>query len=238
MEKLNIKEPLTISVIVPVLNEAGRIPKLLHQLRSLQPFEWWIVDGGSSDETVDLAGECTDRILTTTDGLAAQLNLGGEKAKGKVLFFVHADTKLPEEPLLSIQHALKDPNVAGGGFRLMIDSDRWILKIISRLANLRAKFLKAPLGDQGIFVRKKVFQKMGGFRSDVLLEDLDFSLRMKKEGQVVLLKELVRTSPRKWERYGIFRTTLSHLYFLFRHFLLSDPGKLKKRYKSFKDRAR
>jgi hypothetical protein len=79
---------------------------------------------------------------------------------------------------------------------------------------------------------------MGGFRADVLLEDLDFSLRMKKEGQVVLLKECVRTSPRKWERYGILQTTFSHLYFLARHFLLSDSGKLKKRYQSFKNSAR
>ncbi len=240
METINseLKKRLTISIIVPVLNEAERISSIIQQVQSLKPFEYWIVDGGSIDGTLGLAKKHTDRVLFVSGGLPAQLNLGGKKAEGDVLFFVHADSRIPEKALQAISQSIKDPRVVGGGFHLKIDSNRWVIKIINHLANLRARFLGTPLGDQGIFVRKEVFLRLNGFRSDVLLEDLDFSLRMKKQGRVVLLSEQISTSPRKWERYGVLRTTLAHLRFLIGHFIHTDPEELKKRYASFKNRAR
>ena len=240
LEKINFEpqDKPNISIIVPVLNEAERILSMIRQVQSLNPFEYWIVDGGSTDGTPNLAGKHTDRVLFVSGGLPAQLNLGGWKAKGDILFFVHADSRIPENALQSISQSMKDPRVAGGGFHLKIRSDRRMIETISRLANLRARILGAPLGDQGIFVRKEVFIRLNGFRSDVLLEDLDFSLRMKKQGRVVLLSEQIITSPRKWERYGVLGTTLAHLRFLIGHFIHANPEELKKRYASFKNRAR
>lgn len=240
MEKVNsaFKNRTRISIIVPVLNETERISSIIRQVISLKPFEYWIVDGGSDDGTLDLARKLTDRVLRVSGGLPAQLNLGGEKSEGDVLFFVHADSRIHEKALQSISLSLNDPRVAGGGFHLQIDSDRRVIKIISYLANLRARLLGAPLGDQGIFVRREVFLRLKGFRSSVLLEDLDFSLRMKKQGRVVLLREQIVTSPRRWERYGLLRTTLSHLRFVIGHFIHTDPEGLKRRYASFKNRAR
>lgn len=240
MEKVNSasKNRARISIIVPVLNEAERISSIIRQVISLNPFEYWIVDGGSDDGTLDLARKHTDRVLLASGGLPAQLNLGGERSEGDILFFVHADSRIHEKALQSISLSLNDPRVAGGGFHLQIDSDRRVIKIISHLANLRARLLGAPLGDQGIFVRREVFLRLKGFRSSVLLEDLDFSLRMKKQGRVVLLREQIVTSPRRWEHYGLLRTTFSHLRFVIGHFIHTDPEELKRRYASFKNRAR
>jgi rSAM/selenodomain-associated transferase 2 len=185
-------------------------------------FEVVIVDGGSSDETPILIynAPCVAAI-TSTKGRCHQMNAGAAAATGDLFLFLHADSTLPL-PSSSWTHeintALTDPHVVGGAFRLAIHPSSFFLKWISMMANLRSLFLGLPYGDQGIFVRKDIFRQMGGYRDMPLMEDVEFIQRLKHYGKIVLLKNTISTSARRWERGGAmvsFRNgLLLILYFL------------------------
>ncbi|MBI4352011.1 MAG: TIGR04283 family arsenosugar biosynthesis glycosyltransferase, partial [Elusimicrobia bacterium] len=144
-------------------------------------------------------------------GRGAQMNAGAKKAAGEILLFLHADTRLPENAFGAIAGALDSGTYGAGAFRLEIDSpDPW-LRFVAWTANIRNFFTKTPYGDQAIFVRKELFDKLGGYRELPLMEDLDFMERVKAGGgRIVILAEAVRTSPRRWETEGLFYTTLMH----------------------------
>lgn len=197
-----------ISVIIPVLNEAATIGATLEHLlhRSERP-EIIVVDGGSTDETVASA-ERYAKVLPAPQGRAVQMNHGASLAKGDILLFLHADTRLPAGALSALEEAMTDPRVVGGRFKVRLDSPRPIFRVIESSINLRDRLFRGFTGDQAIFVRASVFRQLGGYRPLPLMEDLDLGTRLCRCGHVVLLPLAVTTSARRWERRGVISTVV------------------------------
>lgn len=203
-----------ISIIIPTLNEEAQINKwrelqLLVDSRSPSPScEIIIVDGGSSDQTVPLARSHGFRVESCNAGRGAQLNHGARVARGRILLFLHADTRLPcgfAKPLLD---CLSEATTIAGAFRLKIQDGGLLLEFICFWANLRSRFLQLPYGDQAIFIRRDDFLRLGGFPETPIMEDFIFIKRARKEGRITTLHLSVTTSARRWQRLGIIRTTL------------------------------
>ena len=203
----------SISVIIPCLNEATEIAFAVESVEDAATdtrHEVIVVDGGSVDDTVDRVRGRVDRVLVEPGGLAAQLNCGAGVSRADVVFFLYADTRLPRNGLEAVLRALEDDAVVGGAFRLSFSTDRPFFRFVASLANVRNRFGLGPFGDQGIFVRRSVFEEVGGFHADRFLEDLDLVRLLRRRGHFRLLAEPIRTSTRRWQRNGVLRTTLAH----------------------------
>lgn len=220
-----------ISLIIPALNEAGRIGKTLSELPPYENLERIVVDGGSSDETASVAHPWADRVIGAPPGRARQMNAGARFASGDVLLFLHADTCLPPRAFSAVVEALEDPAVVGGAFRLAIDSPRLALRIVSWAANIRTRLTRVPYGDQGIFVRRRIFEGLGGFPDLPIMEDLEFGRRLREMGKVVLLPEAARTSSRRWDRGGVARTTIRNQLLKMMYFMGISPGRIARWYR-------
>lgn len=197
-----------ISIVVPLLDEEALVADALDRLRALGPFEIIGADGGSSDRTAALARPRVDRLLVTPPGRAMQLNAAAAIARGEVLLFVHVDTRLPARALDAVSATLTDPTVIGGAFRVSIQDSRTRYRVVEWGANLRATLTRVPYGDQAVFVRRALFQELGGFPPVPVLEDVAFARRLKRAGRVQLLRERVTNSSRRWEREGLVYATL------------------------------
>ncbi|MBW6520087.1 MAG: TIGR04283 family arsenosugar biosynthesis glycosyltransferase [Desulfoarculaceae bacterium] len=167
-----------------------------------------IVDGGSSDQTVSLARSQGFRVESCAPGRGAQLNHGAELASGRILLFVHADTRLPSGFAKALLDCLDETTTFAGAFRLKIKDAGLLLRFIGFCANLRSRFLQLPYGDQAIFIRRDDFLRLGGFPETPIMEDFIFIKRAGKEGRITTLPQSVTTSARRWQRKGIFHTTL------------------------------
>ena len=210
-----------LSIVIPVLNEAPRLPALL---AGLAPFcdeaEVIVVDGGSTDGSPEAARSAGwARVAAAPRGRARQMNAGAAAASGEVLLFLHADTSLPPNALDDIRAALADLRVVGGRFDVRLDSPRPIYRAVEALMNLRSRWSGIWTGDQAIFVRRAVFQRLGGFPDIPLMEDVEFTRRLKRAGPRACLRARVTASARKWEHEGATRTillmwTLRFLYML------------------------
>lgn len=196
-----------LSIIIPVFNEERTIAETLSPLLNLDDVEVLVVDGGSTDQTRQICEAQGVRVVPCQAGRGRQMNAGAALAKGELLLFLHADTRLPPEFLPMVWQNLK-PVHAGGAFQLRIDASDWKLRIVEIMANLRSRWLQLPYGDQAIFVRADTFYYMGGFRNWPLMEDFEFCRRLRKFGRIVQLPASVLTSARRWQRLGIIRTTL------------------------------
>ncbi|HEX9879365.1 MAG TPA: TIGR04283 family arsenosugar biosynthesis glycosyltransferase [Candidatus Binatia bacterium] len=222
----------TISVIIPALNEEGQIEITLRSLEELDVGEVIVVDGGSRDRTRDTAMGAGANFLVSPPGRARQMNRGAGVARGDVLVFLHADTRLPLSAAANIRSALQDPQCVGGRFDVRLDGERWAFKMIEFMINLRSRLSRVATGDQAIFVRRRVFERMGGFPDVPLMEDLAFSKRLKKEGRVACLRTRVSTSSRRWERDGVWRTVFK-MWLLRALFVAGvSPNFLKRFYKN------
>jgi len=226
--------PLKISLVVPIYNEADGLSAFLNHLNPFPLFEMIVVDGGSSDQSTRILSNwekdpkalCHRRFVTTARGRGRQMNAGAKEAKGEVLLFLHADTRLPAHALRPILKTMADREHVGGAFRLSIDSAHLILKMISFSANLRSRFLQLPYGDQGYFVRQTVFEAMGGYADLPLMEDVEFIGRLKHRGKITLLNTTVKTSARRWKRQGYAFTSLRNAMILCLYFLGMSPHRL------------
>ncbi len=197
-----------VSIIIPVLNEASTIETTLRSVSSLQgDHEVIVVDGGSSDATAAIAGSYA-RVLSCPKGRSRQMNTGARGARGDVLLFLHADTKLPRGAVAAIEESLADPAVMGGRFRLRLDQPGWPYRVIARGVNTRDRLFRGFTGDQAIFIRTGVFKELGGYSDMPLLEDLDLAGRMCRAGKVVRLPLYAVTSARRWQKNGLIRTVL------------------------------
>jgi len=208
---------MNISVIVPVLNEEKSIVATLRALRTLAPYEIIIVDGGSTDQTWTIAEQQGVSVTSSERGRARQMNRGAHQARGDVLLFLHADTRLPISAFADINAALADPRYVGGRFDVELDGAHWLLPLVARLISYRSRITKVGTGDQALFVRRDVFMRMGGFPDIPLMEDIAFCRGLKKNGAVSCLRSRVITSARRWETDGVWRTifrmwTLKLLY--------------------------
>ncbi len=232
------KKPAALSIVIPVCNEAEGLPFLLKSLEALEVDEVIFVDCGSLDDTAALLkiwataapGSYDRKSLVSKRGRANQMNAGAEAAMGDIILFLHADTTLPHGGIHVIRECMKNPGVVGGAFRLKIDSPHFFLKGVEKIANLRAFYGGLPYGDQAYFVRREVFQKMGGYRVMPLMEDVEFIRRLKKEGKIVLLEKAVRTSARRWEKQGYFYTSFRNMVLLGLYFFGVSPSRLAKWY--------
>jgi GT2 family glycosyltransferase len=142
------------------------------------------------------------------------MNKGAEYASGEILLFLHADCVLPREAALSVRNVLGSSSFVGGAFKIRLLSDKFIYRIIEKGINFRSKIFKLPYGDQGLFVKRSVFEELGGFREMPNCEDLDFVYRLKKQGKIIILDERVSSSIRRWENHGILRTSLRNQFLL------------------------
>lgn len=204
-----------LSIVIPVRNEQQTIASVLRSLSRqdrISDCQVLVVDGGSTDGTRDVAVAFPFvEVLESAPGLEVQMNRGAEAADGKALWFLHADATLPGNNTIShVLAALDDPKVAGGACKFRIRADDLYYRLINMLVNMRAKWLNRPYGDQGIFVRADVFQRLGGFR-EMACSDLDLFLRIRNHGDTRLLRSTVATSARTWHHYGKLTTTAWHL---------------------------
>jgi rSAM/selenodomain-associated transferase 2 len=221
----------TLSVIVPMLNEAATIASTLHALRRGAPdAEIIVVDGGSADMSVAIARPLCDALISASRGRACQMNAGARASHGDALVFVHADTIVPSTFATDIASALSDPTVVGGRFDVQLDASNLPYRIISAMISLRSRISRTGTGDQAIFVRRDMFERLGGFPDFELCEDLEFSRRLKRAGCVACLRARVTTSARRWSRDGVVRTVVR--MWLIRAMYLAGvpPARLKRMY--------
>lgn len=196
-----------LSVVIPTLDEAAVLGDTLAALPP-GPVEVIVADGGSRDATRAIARAHGCRVVASTPGRGVQMNAGAAAAKGGVLLFLHADTRLPPGAPEAIAAALADPEVVGGAFRLGIDSPDRFLRLVAEAANLRSRLTGVCYGDQAPFVRREAFAALGGFPPFPIMEDVAFGRALRRLGRVVLLEGRVATSARRWERENPLYTTL------------------------------
>ncbi len=221
---------MRISVIVPTLNEETTIAATLRALLSLTPYEILVVDGGSHDRTRAIGDRLGVRVLAAQCGRARQMNHGARQATGDVLLFVHADTRLPASALDDIAVALRDANCPGGRFDVELDGAHWMFRIIGALINYRSRLTKVATGDQALFVRREVFERIAGFPDLPLMEDIAFCRSLKRIGRIACLHSRVVTSARRWEKNGLWRTIVKMWTLKLCYLAGVSPGRLKQFY--------
>jgi rSAM/selenodomain-associated transferase 2 len=221
-----------ISVIIPSLNEQTHVGGCIESiLAERADCEIIVADGGSTDRTVELASEHEEvRVVRTDRGRGLQMNRGALSANGTVFLFLHADTKLEEGWSRDIDAALSKDAVAAGAFTLKINSAERHFRLIELWVKVRCAVFGLPYGDQGIFVRRDVFKKLGGYRDIPLMEDVDLVRRIKRAGRIVLLPGKAFTSARKWSTEGWIRVSLMNQFLMILFRLGVDPGRLVKLY--------
>ncbi|MDD9820040.1 MAG: TIGR04283 family arsenosugar biosynthesis glycosyltransferase [Nitrospira sp.] len=227
----------SLAAIIPTLNEARALPRTLLSLRQLPLDHVIIVDGGSDDGTVYVArsqvagiGRRPATVIEAACGRARQMNAGAAQAQSDILLFLHADTRLPPEACREIEQVMSGSRYQGGRFDVQFEDDRGWAWVISRMMNWRSRWTGIATGDQAIFVRRTVFDDLGGFADIPLMEDIEFTQRLKRTGDVVALRATVTTSFRRWEQRGAVRTIL-HMWLLrLLYWLGVDPHTLHRWY--------
>ncbi len=196
-----------LSIVMPVLNEAASIVAGLQALQSWRAsgVEIIVVDGGSGDASAELAAPLADQILAAPRGRARQMNAGGTAARGRVLLFLHADTRLPDASPSLVAAALA-AGAVWGRFDVAIAGRSPWLKLVAGMMNWRSRLTGIATGDQAIFVSREVFQMLGGFADIPLMEDIELSRRLKEHSPPACLSERATTSGRRWETNGVWRT--------------------------------
>ena len=220
-----------LSIIIPTLNESSGIQETLQQLLPLRQrnVEIIVVDGGSSDNTIDLAEQFADTVITTEAGRAKQMNRGANIALGEYFLFLHADTQLPINASMCLINAFQR-DIIWGYFDIRLSGHHCLFRVIEKMINIRSRLSQIATGDQAIFVRRDQFKKMGGYPDIPLMEDIALSRSLKKVGAPCCFSERVITSSRRWERRGILRTILLMWFLRLKFFFGADPGRLTRWY--------
>jgi hypothetical protein len=200
-------EPGHISTIIPTRNEEAQLGALLASLRDAGAEEVLVADAHSTDRTVEVARARGVSTLAVAGSAARQLNLAAERTRGSVLFFLHADSTLLDLPYPAIRRAFGDPAVVAGGFQLHY-ADPYAL--VAAVANLRARATGLPMGDQGLFVRRSLFEALGGYPEGPLLPDLELMRSARRHGKVALLPERLGSSPRRYQVHGFLPNLLAN----------------------------
>ncbi len=223
-----------ISVIIPVYNEMETINAAIQHLRTVtygHPIEIIVSDGGPDHQT--LSALDAEGVITVESpaGRGVQMNTGAAEAQGDILLFLHADTRLPADPLTPLLQAIKN-GARAGAFSLSIDSPKRTFAILAWFANLRSRMEAIPYGDQAQFIRTKTFRKLGGFAEIPIMEDVELFRRIRdKNLPIAILPEKVKTSPRRWEKEGTLRRTLTNWWLRIRYALGASPESLATHYR-------
>jgi rSAM/selenodomain-associated transferase 2 len=198
---------MSISVIIPALNEATAIGACLRSLRPQRPHQLLVVDGGSTDGTVAAAAEA-DAVLSSARGRARQMNAGAARATGDVLLFLHADCTLQTGALTEVARLLAQPDIIAGCFTMAVRADGMLYRSIDACASARVRLTGLVYGDQGLFLRQCDFERLGGFPPLRLMEDVFFSRTLSRAGRIVVARSRIFVSPRRWQKTGLIRQTL------------------------------
>ncbi|HZL30540.1 MAG TPA: TIGR04283 family arsenosugar biosynthesis glycosyltransferase [Pseudolabrys sp.] len=222
---------MTLSIVMPVLNEAAGIEAAL---MALQPYrargvELIVADGGTGDATTDLARPLADRVISAPRGRSLQMNGGAATARGDVLLFLHADTQLPDRADEAIFEGLKRTGVAWGRFDVRFDCGG-LLSLVALSMNLRSRLTGIATGDQAMFMTRAAFDQAGGFPAIALMEDVALSARLKCIGSPLCLSARVTTSGARWRKHGVLRTILLMWRLRLAFFFGADPQKLARAY--------
>lgn len=233
---------MPISVIIPTLNEERTIMATLAHTAALGFDELIVVDGGSLDQTPVLVesyrrrtqspAQSPVRLVTAPCGRARQMNEGAKASGGEILLFLHADTQLPDDAKTMIDTTLADQRMVGGRFDVRFDRPSMWGTIISRMMNWRSRLTGIATGDQALFVRRPIFEQMGGFADMPLMEDIEFSRRLKRKGATAALTATVTTSFRRWEQHGPLRAILLMWTIRFLYWVGISPSHLVEWYKA------
>jgi rSAM/selenodomain-associated transferase 2 len=215
---------MTLSVIIPALNEADVIEATIDRIRRQAPHEIIVVDGGSTDPTRSVATAAGATVIEAPRGRAQQMNHGAAHASGDVFLFLHADTLLPADGLHRIRRALSEPAVGAGTFRLSFDDPTPMLRFYAWCT--RWPWIRICFGDRGLFVRRSAFEAVGGYPDWPLFEDLELAARLQAHGGFRFLSASVTTSARRFHEHGALRQQLRNLY-LWTHYLRgTDPERV------------
>lgn len=221
-----------LSVIIPVRNEVQALPALLGDLVALRAEggEVIVVDGGSSDATIERAVGCVDQLLNCAPGRARQMNKGAAAACGEYLWFVHADTRVSAKSLRHLQDVLNEKPL-WGRFDVRLSGAGMALRVIGLMINLRSRLTGIASGDQGIFVRRECFETLGGYAQIPLMEDLQLCRRLKRLARPQCLTPPLTTSSRRWEQYGVCRTVVLMWRLRLAYYFGVSPEKLARQYR-------
>jgi len=225
--------PLTsasISVIIPTFNEERHIGRTIAAAQTVDDVEIIAVDGGSGDRTVIIAEALGAITLACPPSKARQMNLAAEKAAGRILCFLHADTTLPDNYPRLIRQTLARSGVSAGAFSFCTNVDSAAFKRVAAGANWRSRTFQLPYGDQALFMTKTFFEQVGGYPEIPIMEDVALVLRLQKKGRVVTLPDVVATSARRWRHLGAVKTTLMNQAILAAYFAKVPPTQLARWY--------
>jgi rSAM/selenodomain-associated transferase 2 len=223
-----------ISVIIPVLHEEKEINTLLkhvHRIAKEESYEIIVVDGDFTGSTIQTIADEKIFTLSSAKGRGRQMNRGARAARGNILLFLHADTRLPERAFQQIREALEYTKYVGGAFDLGIHSKNFFLGLTARAASLKHRLTRVPYGDQAIFLRTDFFRQIGGYREIPLYEDVEIMRRIKKLGnKITIIRSRTLTSARKWKKEGIIYTILRNWTLQILHLLGASPEFLARHY--------
>lgn len=220
-----------VSIIIPVINEESSIKELLQQLQRYrkQGHEVIVVDGGSRDKTVSISNSLADKVITSEAGRASQMNSGAACAHYDVLWFLHADTLISDNAVEQIQQALNKND--WGRFNVKLSGSNILFRLIEKMMNVRSCLTGIATGDQGIFVKKDIFNAVNGYPNIPLMEDIEISKKLKLISRPICIKEKLTTSSRRWEEKGILSTVLLMWKFRLLYWLGVSADKLASQYK-------
>jgi len=224
--------PVAITVIIPVLNEGKRIEGTLRSILALGPDEVIVADGGSSDDTQEIACRYA-RLVVTKPGRGVQLNAGAAEARGEILLFLHADARLGPDALDLIRKAVWEPGVRGGCLSIAYEGDDWTARAFTAFARLRRR-VGVIYGDSGIFCQRHVFEELGGYQPWPILEDYEFYRRLRRRGQLALLDETIEVSDRRWRKAGLVGALWNWFWIQGLYWLGVSPHRLARMYKDIR----
>lgn len=229
---MSVAEKNTLAVIIPVLNDATALEKNLKSWTSRRSRELAIitVDGGSEDDSFEIASSLSDHCLATQRGRATQMNAGAEIATSQYYLFLHADTFITEGGYRSLLECLQNTRPAWGFFLVSLNNPNPIYRIIEKMMNWRSTVTRVATGDQCLFVSTDAFEHVGGFEDAQLMEDVAISKRLRQLAQPSIIKMPVQTSTRRWEKHGVVKTILLMWLLRAAYFLGVSPERLHRLY--------
>jgi rSAM/selenodomain-associated transferase 2 len=227
-----------LSIVIPCLNEAENIAGALQALAPLRArgasVEVLVADGGSTDNTVELAQPLADKVIRAPRGRARQMNAGALEARGDLLLFLHADCRLPAAADQLIVDGLTRARTTWGRFDVTLTGGAMLLRLVGAMMNLRSRLTGIATGDQGIFVTRTLFEAAGRYPEVALMEDIALTKRLKAFNKPLALRHRMTVSGRRWEKHGVARTIVLMWWLRLRYWLGADPDKLAQAYAAHK----
>ncbi|MBC8086347.1 MAG: TIGR04283 family arsenosugar biosynthesis glycosyltransferase [Phycisphaerae bacterium] len=220
-----------MSIVIPALNEAGTLPLLLADLKLLSfATQIIVVDGGSSDATIEVAEALGAHCVRCAKGRGRQLRAGAAAATAPILGFVHADARLGSDARAQLHAIPESANNVVRVFTLKVDSPRWPYRLVEAAAALRTRLFRMPYGDQGLFLSRALYDETGGFAEIPLMEDVEMMRRLKGRARIVICAATITVSARRWERDGVWARSFRNVGLLIRWFMGASPDKLASSY--------